>query len=109
MMSLQTKLEELYTPFLLLDCPVSHYRRTAKPPFAVWYETGEDAPFNANNHRSEQQLTGMIDFYTLTEFDPIADDIQEILNDENVGWMLDSVQYEEDTNLIHFQWRWWIG
>ena len=88
---------------------MSHYRRTAKPPFIVWAEDGEDLPMSAENHKSEQQLTGVIDFYTLTEFDPIADDIQEILNAEPVGWSLGSVQYEDETNLIHFQWRWWLG
>jgi len=109
MMSLQQTLKELYQPFLALPCKVSHYRRTAKPPFVVWAEDGEENSLNANNHKSEQQLTGIVDFFTLKEFDSIADSIQEILNSENVGWSLELVQYEEETNLIHFQWRWWIG
>lgn len=108
-MSLQSKLNDLYTPFLELSCTVSHYRRTAHPPFVVWAETGEESSFNSDNHKSEQQLTGIVDFFTLTEFDSIADDIQDILNSENVGWQLSSVLYEEETNLIHYQWRWWIG
>lgn len=108
-MKLQDKLTELYTPFLSLKCKVSHYRRTAKPPFVVWAEDGEDMPMSADNHKSEQQLTGVVDLYTLKEFDPLADDVQDILNGENVGWTLSSVQYEEETNLIHFSWRWWIG
>lgn len=54
-------------------------------------------------------MSGIVDFYTQTEFDPIADTIQGILNGEDIGWSLDSVQYEEETNLIHFQWRWWTG
>ena len=108
-MKLQAKLTELYTPFFSLNCKVSHYRRTAKPPFVVWAEDGEDMPMSANNHKSEQQLTGVVDLYTLKEFDPLADDVQDILNSENVGWTLSSVQYEEETNLIHFSWRWWIG
>ena len=108
-MTLQEKLISLYAPFLDLPCKVSHYRRTSKPPFVVWAEDGEDVPIGADNHKSEQQLTGVIDLYTLTEFDPIADSIQEILNGENVGWMLNTVQYEEETNMIHFSWRWWCG
>ena len=108
-MTLQSKLSSLYAPFLALSCKVSHYRRTSKkPPFVVWYETGEEESFSSDNHKSEQQLTGLVDFYTLTEFDTIADSIQEILNGENVGWRLESVQYEEETNLIHYQWRWWV-
>lgn len=108
MKSLQTILNSLYTPFLELDCKVSHYKRATKPPFVVWAEDGEDASFSSDNHKTEQQLTGVIDFFTLTEFDSIADDIQDILEAEEVGWNLQSVQYENETNLIHYQWRWWV-
>ena len=109
MRSIQTVLRTLYEPFLTLPCSVSHYRRTAKPPFAVWYETGEDSSFHPDNHKAEQQLTGIIDFYTKLEFDPIVDTIQDILNSQEVGWNLASVLWEEETSLIHYQWRWWIG
>ena len=31
--------------------------------------------------------------------------IQEALNtSEGVGWVLSSVQYEDETNLIHYEW-----
>lgn len=106
---LQTKLQELYVPFLSLDCAVSHFRRSGKPPFVVWAEDGEQDSFHTDNHKKEQQITGIVDLYTLTEFDSLVDDVQEILNGENVGWRLNSVQYEDETNLIHYQWRWWIG
>lgn len=110
-MTLQTKLQTLYNPLLSLkslNCTVSHYRRgKAKAPFVVWSETGEEESFNTDNIKGEQQLTGLVDFYTQTEFDPIADSIQDILNAEPVGFMLSSVLWEEETNLIHYQWRWW--
>lgn len=107
-MTLQGKLKKLYTPFLDLDCDVFHFTRGgAQAPYVVWSESGEESSFHANNKKEEQQLTGLIDFYTLTEFDPIADDIQEILYTEGIGWMLSEVQYEEETNLTHYQWRWW--
>jgi len=110
-MTLQTKLQELYSPFTTrLTCKVFHYRKTGSPTkYVVWSETGEEESFGADNRKAEQQLTGIIDFYTKTEFDPIADDIQTVLNSEEVGWRLDSVQYENETNLIHYQWRWWLG
>ena len=108
-MTLQMKLQTLYSPLLALSCTVSHYRRgKSKPPFVIWSETGEDSSFNADNHKREQQLTGLVDFYTQTEFDPIADSIQEILDAEPIGYTLANVLYEEETNLIHYQWRWWI-
>lgn len=108
MMSLQNLLEKLYMPFTELSCTVSHYRRTDRPPYLVWAETGEENSFAANDHKAEQQITGLVDYYTKTEFDETVDAIQGILNTEEVGWRLDSVQYEEETNLIHYQWRWWV-
>ena len=109
-MTLQNQLKKLYTPFTAIQgCKVSHYKRTAKPPFLVWAEDGEMESFHSDNFTSEQQITGIADFYTQTEFDPLVDSIQEILNSEPVGWRLESVQYEDETNLIHYQWRWWVG
>lgn len=108
-MTLQSKLEELYTPFLTLSCTVSHYKRTKKAPFVVWAETGEEESFHSDNHKSEQQLTGLVDFFTNKEFDPICDAIQSILDAEPVGYILSNVLYEEETNLIHYQWRWWLS
>ena len=108
-MTLQTKLQALYEPFLNLDCDVSHYRRLNSKRFVVWAEDGEENSFNADNHKKEQQLTGTVDLFTHREFDAIADEIQAILNSEGIGWYLASVLYEEETNLIHYQWRWYIG
>lgn len=107
-MTLQTKLRSLYEPFLEISCDVFHYTRgECRPPYIVWSETGEDNSYHADNHKQEQQLTGIVDLFTLNEFDEAADAVQDILDSEGIGWRLDSVQYEEETNLIHYQWRWW--
>lgn len=106
MKSLQDRLTELYTPFLALECSVSHYRRIAKPPFLVWAEDGEDYSFDADNHKQEQAIRGFIDYFTKQEFDQTVDEVQEILNTQPVAWSLDSVDYEDDTNLIHYRWQW---
>ena len=56
-------------------------------------------------NEEQQQVRGTIDLYTLQEFDPAVDLIQEALNtSEGVGWVLSSVQYEDETNLIHYEW-----
>ncbi len=34
------------------------------------------------------------------------DAIQKTLGALGLGWALESVQYEEETNLIHYEWRW---
>ncbi len=107
-MTLQTLCKKLYEPFLDLSCAVTHYRRLSKYPYVVWAESGEENSFHADNKKVEQQLTGTVDLFTKTEFDTLADSIQEILDNEEISWRLDSVQYEEETNLIHYQWFWWV-
>lgn len=107
-MTLQNLCKKLYEPFTELSCSVTHYRRLSKFPYVTWAEDGEDNSFNADNKKQEQQLHGTVDLFTKEEFDSLADDIQEILNGENVGWRLATVQYEDETNLIHYQWEWWV-
>ena len=110
-MTLQERLKEFYELFLSLSCPVYHYTRanSKETRYVVWAEEGEENSLHADDHKAEQQLVGVVDFYTLTEFDTIADDIQTIFNSVDVGWTLESVQYEEETNLIHYGWRWRLG
>lgn len=113
-MTLQAKLRTLYEPFTELDCPVYHYHR-AEPSdrYVIWAEDGEESSFHADSRKAEQQLTGVVDLFTKDEFDSLADDIQEILDAEvaggSGGWRLESVLYEEETNFIHYHWRWYVG
>lgn len=89
---------------------VHHYLRPAKgkPPIIVWQEDGSDSDMWGDNRMGEQQLHGTIDLYTETEYDPLVDQIQEALNGIMIGWGLLTVQYEDETNLIHYEWEWRI-
>ena len=120
-MSLQTKLQKISQALVTaltttednettIVCPVYHYWRSRlAAPFVVWAEDGEGGSFDADDRKKEQVVTGFVDFFTRTEFDPIADTIQDALyglQSEPFTWRLDSVQYEDETNLIHYQWTW---
>lgn len=91
----------------IYDLRVFHYWRfTTDVPYCVWQEDGENSSLQTNNHKGEQAITGTIDYFTLEEFDSNIDAIQQALNDvEGLGWKLNSVQFEEETNLIHYEWR----
>ena len=87
---------------------VYHYWRD-KPavPYVIWQEDGEDVSEYGDNVKLTQQLTGSIDFYTKTEFDPIIDDLQSAMSEfEGFGWDLEVVTFETDTGLIHYHWAW---
>lgn len=89
-----------------------HYRRPEKVKnrYGIWAEDGEDMSFNAGNRKAEQQIHGTIDYFTTVEYDSVVDEVQEALfNLEGASWKLTDVQYEDETNLIHFTWEFYIG
>lgn len=112
-MNLTSKLDRLTEAFASIeDLDISHYLRPQqkKGAFAVWQEDGEVSSLEADNHKREQAIEGTLDYFTQLEGDPMINTIQETLNGiECFGWELNSVQYEEDTEYIHYEWRWSIG
>lgn len=82
---------------------VYHYwRPMMKAPFIVWAETGEADDFHADNGKAEIILSVTIDIYTQTEFDELLDKVFEYLDGKKIPFTLDSVDFEEDTRLIHY-------
>lgn len=89
--------------------PIYHYWRSSKDTrYIIWQEDGEVA-LQSGNHKAEQGATGTIDLFTKKENDACFDMIQKVLNEtENVSWYYDGTDYEEDSNLIHHNWRWTV-
>lgn len=89
--------------------PVYHYQRPSRESldrYVIWAEQNEINSLVVNNRKAEQQLQGTIDLYTQVEFDTAVDGIQEALDAaEHVTWELASVQYEDETALIHYEWQ----
>ena len=84
-----------------------YWRDNPTAPFVVWQEDGEEVSEYGDNAKITQQLTGTIDFYTKTEFDPIIDELQAAMNSfAGFGWELNAVTFETDTKLIHYHWIW---
>jgi hypothetical protein len=109
MKSIQNLLSNFYTQLNTIeDLTCYHYERAEdySLPYGVWAEQGESDSFHADNGKKEQVIEGSLDYFTETEFDPIIDEIQSVLNDMCSSWTLDSVQYEDNTKLIHYSWNW---
>lgn len=110
MQSLSVKLQRVKVALTSISKNVYHYRRPANIENAIiWQEDAEDGIFHAGNHLAEQRVHGTIDYFTKKEFDETVDDIQTILDKCFLGWSLNSVQYEDETNLIHYEWEFWIS
>ena len=106
-MKLQQKLKKLRDALTGLTVSVFHYRRPKMTaPYVVWQESGEGDSFYTGNIKTEQVVSGTLDYFTRTEYDKVVDQIQDILEKTCSGWRLLSVQYEEDRELIHFEWEW---
>lgn len=75
-----------------------------RPPYLVWMEDGANDHVSDNAH-TEIVMTGTIDLFTLDENDPLMESVPQVLNALPCAWSLNSVQYEEDTELIHYEWE----
>lgn len=110
MRSLQRILKDFGTGLARVASPCYHYwRMKEETPYCIWQEDGEENSFNAGNRKTEQQIHGTVDYFTRTEYDPTIDDIQDYFDGiDDFGWSLLSVQYEDETNIIHYEWEWWM-
>lgn len=109
MMSLQTRLREFGRDLATVTgSKTYHYHAPNRPkePYTVWAEDGEgDGSFSADTRKEEQNIHLYVDYYTLAEFDPAVDDIQEYFYGRSSEWRLTDVMHEDETNLIHYAWE----
>lgn len=101
------KLSDLKYLLLEIGVPVFHYHAYQQSDkYIVWAEDGEADSTSGDNKKIDQVLQGTIDYFTKTEFDPNFQVIQEKLNSAEISWRLNSIQREEDTGYIHYEWVW---
>jgi len=74
----------------------------------VWQEDGEGDSFY---HDGERELTihGTTDYYTKDEYDENLDKLNELHQEVMHAWTINSIQYEEDTGFIHYEWEWTVS
>ena len=100
-------LNDLSTALLTVSQSVYHYHALNKEvPYIVWAEDGAGDAVIADDHVTEQTIIGTVDYFTHQENDPNFDKIQQALNSIDISWRLNSVQYEDDTKIIHYEWAW---
>lgn len=100
-------LDKLKTSLLAVVDDVYRYQApdNAPVPYAVWAEDTR-FDFEADGTHAERAWQGTIDYYTRTEGDETVEDIEDCLTGLDIPWKLNSIQYEEDTGIIHFEWVW---
>lgn len=112
-MSLNDVLRRFRTAVATLELPgvqIRHYWRSGlKAPFFVWAETGDGGDRWTDNRRKYRNVGGTADYFTSKEFDANVDTIEAMFDDLGFSWSLDTVDFEEDTNLIHYSWIWSVS
>ena len=100
-------LKKIRDALLTVGPSVFHCQAFHKPEqYIVWAEDGDGANVWADDTCTLQSLQGTTDYFTRTEFDPAVDAIQAALNNAEVIWRYNSVQYEQDTGYFHHEWVW---
>lgn len=100
-------LDTIRQALLTVTKDVYHYKALNKPDqYIVWMEDSGGVDTWADDICTYQTITGTIDYFTRIEDDPNVERIQHALNNGNIVWRLNSVQYEEDTKYKHYEWEW---
>lgn len=58
----------------------------------------------ADNRMKAQAIEGTVDLFTRGSGEDAAKAVQSAMGECGVSWRLNSIQYEEDTGLRHFEW-----
>ena len=100
-------LDVIKNALLSVSDNVGHYEAFKKtPPYIVWAEDGAADTVFANGRLQNQVVTGTVDLFTRDrDGEPLMEAIPAAL-DGKCAWRLNSVQYEEDTGLLHVEWAW---
>lgn len=84
-----------------------HYHALdTEAPYCVWAEDSELSGLNVDNYKGGQIIEGTIDYFTKDENDTNIEAFQKEMNKARVWWYLNSVQFEDETGFIHYEWVW---
>ncbi len=99
-------LDRIKNALLAVTSDVYHFKALKKTDrYIVWAEDGAGNQLNANNTRRQSVTTGRIHLFSKTENDNYKGDIEDVLTESKISFILDSVSYEDDTGYIHHVWN----
>lgn len=79
-----------------------------RPPddgdYGVYFLDGQAALNTGAGAASEKMLTGYIDYYTKDPSETPKNTIETALHGTGCYWQLESVQFEDETGYIHYEW-----
>lgn len=101
-------LDALKSALLSVTDNVGHYKAHKKTDkYIVWAEDSGYGGYGDNQHTT-RTLSGTVDYFTKTENDPNVDAIDFALDSAKIAHRLNSIQYEDETSYIHYEWVWTV-
>lgn len=100
-----SRVDNIKEALLLIGVPVYHWTApTNTAPEYIVYGEDSAADFVAGNHHAEQADQGTVDLYTKSDTSATVEKVVQALEDAALAWYRSSVQYEQETGLVHFEW-----
>lgn len=99
-------LERLETALKETGLPFAHFGWSKAPDgdYGVFAEDGSN-DLSAGNSHAETTVEGTVDYFTRDDSGAPQRAIQDALEGvEGLAWYLNSVQFEDDTGYIHYEW-----
>lgn len=98
-------LKQIKEVLLTVTPNVFHYEGDNKnDKYIVWAEEGEVSSLEADNTKQMRTIQGTIDYFTKAEEDKTVERIETALKEADISFSLNSVQYEDETKFIHYEW-----
>lgn len=106
-MSTRERIQELKDALLTAGPTVyESWAHKAKAPYIVWLMDGGN-DLKANGKTQEQSISGTIHlFERATAKESYFDGVQKALNCVACAWSISSIQQEQETGLVHYEWSW---
>lgn len=98
-------MDELRQALLSTGYPFSHYGWAEAPngTYGVYAEDSARSVWGSGT-MTNQLLQGTVDLFTKDDTDVPRETVQAALSGVNMAWYLNSIQFEEDTGYIHYEW-----
>lgn len=98
-------LNDLETALTATGYKFAHYAWSHAPTgdYGVFAEDGAN-DLNADGEHAEKALQGTVDYFTRDDSGTPKATVEAVLEGLNVPWYLNSIQYEDDTGYIHYEW-----
>jgi hypothetical protein len=99
--------ETLIANLKALKIPLAEYAWDVRPDtdYLVIAIDTEAASLQADGAKVNQSPQGTVDLFTSTNDRTVMQSVQGVLDAlDGCAWYLNSVQYEDDTRLLHWEW-----